>query len=247
MSSTKSISNLLIGILIDQGRVRLDDSVSRFIPQWKAGAAAGVTIRHLLSMTSGIPDNRSVQDVGTVEDKEALVFGMALATTPGSTWAYSNNGAFLLSPIIKAAAGESVASFAERNLFQPLGMRDTRMHVYPEGQAWTHADMETTPGDLARIGQLMLDRGVWRGRRIVSSQWVDSSLTRSQAQVPYGLMWWLNIPNGFAARGYRETNVYVFPRQELVIVRMQNNSSESYTRYEEQALRIFARLASTVR
>lgn len=244
MSSTKSVTGLLAGMLVGDGRLSADDPVSRYIPRWRAGAEGGVTVRHLLTMTSGLPDfPPGAREVSSARDKEAFVFGLPLSTRPGAAWAYSNDGAFLLSPLLDRAAGEPVEDYAARRLFAPLGMRRTRLHVYPKGQAWTHADMETTPRDLARVGQLMLNGGRWGGKQIVPEAWVRASVQPSQAVNPqYGLLWWLDVPGGFAARGYLDTNVYVFPARDLVVVRMQARPAPGAGRYEREALELFARM-----
>ena len=116
------------------------------------------------------------------------------------------------------------------------------MHVYPEGQAWTHADMETTARDFARIGQLMLDGGKWRGTQVVPAEWVAESVRASQSFMPYGLLWWLNVPGGFAARGHLDTNLYVFPDRGLVIARMQAKPAGPVVPYDAEAQRLFKRL-----
>lgn len=244
MSSTKSVTGLLAGMLVGDGKLSADDPVARYIPRWRAGAEAGVTVRHLLTMTSGLPDfPADAREVGSVTDKETFVFGLPLATRPGEAWAYSNDGAFLLSPLLDRAAGEPVEDYAVRRLFAPLGMRRTRLHVYPEEQAWTHADMETTPRDLARVGQLMLDGGRWGGKQVVPEAWVRASVQPSQRVNPqYGLLWWLDVPGGFASRGYLDTSMYVFPAQELVVVRMQARRVPGAADYERTALGLFARM-----
>jgi CubicO group peptidase (beta-lactamase class C family) len=244
MSSTKSVAGLLAGMLVADGKLSPDDPVARYIPEWRAGAEAGVTVRHLLTMTSGLPDfPPGAREVGSVSDKEAFAFALPLVARPGEAWAYSNDGAFLLSPLLDRAAGEPIEEYARRRLFAPLGMLNTRLHVYPEGQAWTHADMETTARDLARVGQLMLNGGRWGGVQVVPEAWVRESVRPSQRINPrYGLLWWLNVPRGYAARGYLSTNVYVFPEQELVVVRMQRRPADRAVRYEPAAFELFARM-----
>jgi CubicO group peptidase (beta-lactamase class C family) len=246
MSSTKSVTGLLAGMLVADGKLSPEHPVSRYIPEWKAGAEAGVTVRQLLSMTSGLPDfPADAREVGSVTDKEAFAFGLPLATRPGEAWAYSNDGAFLLSPLLDRAAGEPIEEYARRRLFTPLGMRSTRFHVYPDGQAWTHADMQTTARDLARVGQLMLNGGRWGGARVVPEAWVRESVRPSQQHNPsYGLLWWLDVPGGYAARGYLDTDVYVLPGRELVVVRMQRRPVEGAARYEPAAHGLFARMTS---
>lgn len=243
MSSTKSVTGLLAGMLVGDGKLSPEHPVSRYIPEWRAGAERGVTVRHLLTMTSGLPDfPPHAREVGSVSDKEAFAFGLGLVARPGAAWAYSNDGAFLLSPLLDRAAGEPVEDYARRRLFEPLGMRNTRLHVYPAGQAWTQGDMETTARDLARVGQLMLNGGRWGGVQIVPEAWVRESVRPSQPHNPrYGLLWWI-VPEGFAAFGYLDTNVYVFPGRELVVVRMQAKPLEGATRYEPAAFDLFARM-----
>jgi CubicO group peptidase (beta-lactamase class C family) len=229
-------------MLIADGKMSLDDPVSRFIPEWRAGASGGVTVRHLLTMTSGLPDERQVSDVGGVEDKERFVFGLPIATRPGERWAYTNNGVFLLSPLLDRAAGEPIDNYARRRLFEPLGMKGSEFHVYPEGQAWTHADMHTTPRDLARIGQMMLSGGRWEGRQIVPESWVNASVQPLEGNRDYRLLWWLNVPGGFAARGYLDTNLYVLPDVGIVVVRMQSAPRASSYDYEPRAFDLFRRI-----
>ena len=249
MSSTKSVAGLLTGMLVGDGRLSADDPVSRYVPEWTAGAEGGVTVRHLLTMTSGLIGSHTPRPpdsmVGGVSDKDSLVFSLPLVAAPGSEWAYSNEGAYLLSPVLRRAAGEPLEDYAARRLFGPLGMTSSRLHVHPEGQTWTHATMWTTPRDLARIGQLMLQRGRWDGEQVVPEAWVEASVRPSQDLNPsYGLLWWLDVPGGYAARGAYDTNVYVLPERDLVVVRMQSGPRETAERYEPGAFGLFERFGT---
>ena len=239
MSSTKSVTGLLVGMLIADGKIKsVDEPVCKYVEEWCAGAKGRVTLRHLLTMTSGLP--RLWKDgVGYVGDKNPFVIKLPLAAEPGSAWAYSNEGVQLLSPVIDRAAGEPAQDYARRRLFEPLGMRNTRLHLDDKKHAWTYADMETTPRDFARLGVLMLNKGAWRGERVVSESWVEQSTKPSQTLNPsYGLLWWL-IPSGYAALGNLETNLYVFPAQELVVARMQAKPLDPQPSYHSEALAIF--------
>jgi hypothetical protein len=247
MSSTKSVTGLLTGMLVDDGKIEsLDVPVCAYIPDWCAGEKGRVTLRHLLSMTSGLKGrSRKGDSVGYVADKNSYVIGLPLSWEPGTRWSYSNEGVQLLSPILDRAAGERIQDYARRRLFEPLGMMDTRLHADVAGHAWTYADMETTPRDLARLGVLMLNRGRWGERQIISREWVARSVAPSQELNPgYGLLWWLiDEPPGYMARGYLDTNLYVFPALELVVVRMQSKRSDMpQGSYPASALRLFGRL-----
>ena len=244
MSSTKSITGLLVGMLIDDGKIKsIDEPVCAYISEWCSGPRCKVTLRHLLAMTSGLP-RMYEEGVSSTNEKNEFVIKLPLATAPGAEWAYSNEGVQLLSPILDKAAGEPIQDYARKRLFEPLGMRETRLHLDSKNHAWTYADMETSARDFARIGLLMLHKGVWGKQRIVSAKWVEQSTKASQALKPgYGLLWWLyEKPAGFGAQGYLDTNLYVFPEQELVIVRMQSKPVEHATSYEREALTIFNQL-----
>jgi hypothetical protein len=244
MSSTKSITGILLGMLIDDGKIKsVDEPVCTYIKEWCAGQKSKVTLKHLLTMTSGLPRMFS-EGVGSVGDKNPFVINLSLATEPGTVWAYSNEGVQLLSPILDKAAGEPLQEYARKRLFEPLGMRGTRLHLDERGHAWTYADMETTPRDFARIGLLMLNKGVWQGKRIVSESWVKQLTTPSQTLNPrYGLLWWLfDNPKGYAALGYLDTNLYIFPEKDLIVVRMQSKPLAQQQPYEDEALTLFNQL-----
>jgi CubicO group peptidase (beta-lactamase class C family) len=89
----------------------------------------------------------------------------------------------------------------------------------------------------------MLNNGLWQNRRIVSSEWIKKSTERSQQFENYGLLWWLyDEPKGFAAHGYLDTNLYVFPKQNLIVARMQSKPQKQYISHEKEALRLFGQL-----
>jgi len=245
MSSTKSVAGLLTGMLIDEGRIEsMNEPVCHFITTWCTGVRARVTLRHLLSMTSGLPMMPD-SSVGFVKDKNAYVVRLTPASEPGSTWAYSNEGAQLLSPLLDNAAGEPIQDYARRRLFEPLGMSNTRLRVYPN-HAWTYADMETTARDLARLGVLMLNQGTWNGRQVVSREWLATSTRSSQSlNTRYGLLWWIDPEiRGYAAHGHLDTNLHVIPDLDLVIVRMQSKpvAGVEEGRYEREGLSLLRTL-----
>jgi len=105
----------------------------------------------------------------------------------------------------------------------PLGMDHTRLHLDGKGHAWTYADAETTPRDLARLGLLILHKGASSGRRIVSEAWIETVTTPSQRMNPrYGLLWWIDHDaKAIAMHGHLDTDVHIVPDLSLVVVRMQ--------------------------
>ena len=246
LSSVKSITGLLAGLLVADGKLVVDDPVSRFVPGWAEGRRGRVTVRHLLTMTSGLARTLEPgQSVGFARDKNALVFALEPTSEPGTRWDYTNEGAQLLSPVLEKAAGVPLQDYARDRLFRPIGMNETRLRVDEEGHAWTYADAETTLRDFARVGELMRNKGRWRGRMIVPEPWVEASTRPCPLNAQYGYLWWLiDDPKGFAARGYLDTHCYVFPGLELVVARIQARpylfATESY---EPKALALFKRIA----
>jgi CubicO group peptidase (beta-lactamase class C family) len=245
MSSVKSITGLLAGLLIADGKLALDDPVSRFVPGWAERRRGRVTVRHLLTMTSGLSQFRAPgQGVAVADDKNAYVVGLEPTSEPGSRWDYSNEGVQLLSPILEKAAGVPLQDYARDRLFRPLGMEETRLRLDAKGHAWTYADAETSLRDFARLGEMMRNKGHWRGRPIVPAAWVDASTRPCPQNARYGYLWWLiTEPKGFAARGYLDTNCYVFPGLELVVARVQARPYLFATEpYEPKALALFKKI-----
>ena len=241
MSSVKSWTAILAVLLVIDGKLDLRDPVSKWIPEWKAGSEGGVTVHHLLTMTSGL-ENRTAagkSSVGGAGDKNAFVFALPLSYRPGARWAYSNEGSQLLSPILERAAGIPLERYARERLFAPLEMQNTELRLDQADNPWTYADANTTLRDFAKVCQLILDRGRWRGRQIIPAAWVDS-LTRPIAQNPgYGMSWWLSQdPVVQATGGYLNTDCYAVPELRLVVARMQNTPRPS--------ARLSYRTASTI-
>jgi CubicO group peptidase (beta-lactamase class C family) len=236
-SSVKSWISLLAGMLETDGKLSLDDSVATYVPDWAAGARGGVTVRQLLTMTSGLARRSADSSIGVVTtNKNAFVTALPLGYSPGERWEYSNEGAQLLSPLLERAAGMRLSAFARQRLFAPLHMDHTRLHVDGAGVVWTYADAETTLRDFAKPCQLMLDGGRWNGTQVISPSWVQRSIQPIPQNPQYGWLWWL-VPGGFAARGSLDTSCYVFPELGLVVARMQAKPvSAARVRYETPAL-----------
>jgi CubicO group peptidase (beta-lactamase class C family) len=245
MSSVKSITGLLAGLLVADGKLAVDDPVARFVPSWAEGRRGRVSVRHLLTMSAGLARTTDPRkSVGFAADKNAFVSGLEPTSEPGSRWDYSNEGVQLLAPILEKAAGVPLQDYARDHLFRPIGMDETRLHVDGNGQAWTYADAETTLRDFARLGELMRNKGRFKGRPIVPEAWVVASTRPCPLNPQYGYLWWLMAdPKGFAARGYLDTHCYVFSELELVVARIQARQYLFATEsYEPKALALFKRI-----
>ena len=122
-SITKSVVSLLVGIAEAEGLLALEDPVARFVPQWRESASQEVTIRELLSMTSGRESTASLDDemISIANDQTAYAIDLGQAATPGAQWHYDNIAAQILEPVLTAATGDLV-EFAQERLFTPLNL-----------------------------------------------------------------------------------------------------------------------------
>lgn len=193
MSVTKSIVNLAIGRLVTLGVLEsIDVPVSRFYPEWSTGRKARVTIRHILNHTSGIQADRSAQEVYASDDFVRLALDAEITSEPGSRWFYNNKAVNLLAGIVEKAAGKKMDDFLRDDLFARLGITDFGWSRAPAGNPHAMAGFQIHPMDLAKLGQLVLDRGRWQGEQLIAESWFDESLRPGSPHEPSsGLLWWL--------------------------------------------------------
>ena len=195
-SATKSLASTLVGIAQDDGELSIGDSASKWIPQWRGTPSAAVTVRDLLSMDSGRDWSPFTDYVRLLaaRDRTTFAIGLGQQAAPGAVWAYNNSAVQTLDRVLREATHEDVVTFAEQRLFGPLGMTRTTMATDRAGNAQMFEGIHSTCRDMARFGLLMLNRGLWGGRRIVSSSWVEQATGPSSTRLnaAYGYLWWLN-------------------------------------------------------
>jgi CubicO group peptidase (beta-lactamase class C family) len=213
-SITKTFVSALVGIALADGRLRsIDERLVAVLPETQSP----ITLRQLLTMTAGFGRSLSFQ----LTDPTALA-NRPLVNEPGTTFNYDSGSSDLLAAVLKRATGMTAAQYAQRRLFAPLGIRGAR---WPSSRGGSGLILR--PRDLLAFGQMYLDSGKWRGRRVVSSAWVRAS-TRTQVHVPreqalsegYGYNWWIGdrAPRLFAAHGYLGQALVVFPQLDTVVV-----------------------------
>jgi CubicO group peptidase (beta-lactamase class C family) len=200
MSATKSIVNLAVGRLIDQGKIRsLDQPVSDFYPEWRQGRKRQITIRHLMNHTSGLENHPQAGEIFASPDFVQFALTADLSDDPGSRFAYNNKAVNLLAGVVRKAAGRRMDVYIGEEIFAPMGIADFTWSLDGAGNPHGMAGLQIRAIDLAKIGQMMLDGGTWKGRRLVSEEWVK--LSTGQPGQPHdptcGLLWWL-IPGGEA-------------------------------------------------
>jgi CubicO group peptidase (beta-lactamase class C family) len=186
-STTKGVTSALVGIAIDQGFIKsVDDPICKYLSSYATLFSEDkkrIKIRDMLTMTPGfewhqvgVSDDRNdgMRMWGT-DDVIGFVLQKPLETEPGKKFNYTNGVPTVTGAIIKNAVGMDVRVFAEKYLFQPLGIVDYVWTSYPDGSIETDGGLALRSRDLAKIGQLFLDKGVWHGEMIISQDWVLES------------------------------------------------------------------------
>lgn len=178
MPVTKSVVALGVGQLLDQGRLRsLDQPVADFYPEWRQGRKKDITVRMLLDHTSGLQNfPRTDVEVYPAPDAIQLALTAELSSKPGANAGYNNKAVNLLAGIIEKASGQPMNEFFRDGLFKAMGIRLGPWAKDRSGQPYAMAGLQLTAADLAKLGQLVLDRGRWRGQQLLSTGFVDTML-----------------------------------------------------------------------
>jgi CubicO group peptidase (beta-lactamase class C family) len=229
-SVTKSALSTLVGVALGQGRLAsLDQPVLELMPEW-AGLnsdprTASVTLRHLLTMTAGFDIGGDLAGTArALRPRDA--WARPLRAAPGQAFAYDNSLVPMLAAIVEKATGSPIADFARRELATPLGM----------GAFDLQDGLRMRTLDMARLGQLYLQKGRWEGRQIVPQAYAMAATQAQNAggppvSMPYGFMWWI-LPSGrtFMAAGFGGQYIWVHPPLDLVVAVNSTPSLESHLR-----------------
>ncbi|HEX6902357.1 MAG TPA: serine hydrolase [Thermoanaerobaculia bacterium] len=193
MSVSKSVASLAVGNLLYKGKIRsLDELVSTYLPEWREGPKKAVTLRHLLNHTSGLQANPNAQEVYESKDIVKLALDAGLVKEPGTEFFYNNKAVNLLGAIVEKASGKKLDEYMRDEVFAPLGITRFSWMRDAAGNPHVMAGAKLDALDLAKLGQLMLDGGVYQGRRIVSAEWAREAVTAAQSLNPTGgLLWWV--------------------------------------------------------
>lgn len=202
-SVTKSVVSLLVGIAQEEGLLSLDDTVASYIPQWDQGPSANVTLRHLLSMTSGREWSGTLDDemVSIAADQSEFALGVGQGDTPGTVWRYDNVAAQVLEPVLTKVTG-GITAYAEQKLFNPLGIGELSWQRDEAGNPLTYAGLTATADQLGILGHFMLNQGAVAGEQIVPADYIAQATSPGSAlNSAYGLMWWSNAAGQFLDGG----------------------------------------------
>jgi CubicO group peptidase (beta-lactamase class C family) len=193
MSVTKSIVGLAIGRLLYLGKLSsLDEPVCEFFPTWRSGPKREILVRHLLSQTSGLAADRTTESIYASKDFVQFALEADVESPAGTRFFYNNRATNLLAGIVERAAECKLDRFMADEFFAPLGIHQWSWTHDQSGTPHAMSGLSLRASDLAKFGQIMINRGTWEGTRLVSEDWVSESSVASQPYYPhYGLLWWL--------------------------------------------------------
>lgn len=259
-SAFKSITSILTGIAIDKGLIKdVNQKVYSYFPDFNnfSGNNAwkkDMTIENLLRMQSGFDceefnDGKDCEtDMMATKNWVRFSLDLPMKDKPGTVWAYTSTDPMILSGIISRVSKMSVMDFAKKYLFDPMGIKHYRWTIDPSGHGMTAGSFYILPSDMMKIGQMVLEKGMWNGQRIVSAAWIEKStgtpvpiadfsfakFSRSAVVIPqptyYGYYWYKEEistktlrENVVFASGNGGQYIMMIERLGIVIVFMQGN------------------------
>jgi CubicO group peptidase (beta-lactamase class C family) len=233
-SATKSVTSLVFGICRDQGFFpNLDTTLYALMPdkfpddslKWK------ITLRHLLTMKSGIRfDNDQYSDEVLAKNPQDIVryiLAKPMCAAPGDLFYYRDCDPQLLSSTVQRVTGKTLVEIAREELFEPMGITNFVWDPNHDGSSQGGHGLFLRPRDLAKFGQLALQKGNWDGRQLVSEDWMTQSTAAQTESLPgegpddvrYGFYWWV-LPKQdlFTAYGHGGQYVCVLPELDMIVV-----------------------------
>ena len=232
-SIVKSILSIGIGIAQDQGLLNLDDKISKYLMEFNEGRDLRhrmITIKHLLTMSSGIFWQGGVHYHCPMMDAMRrsrnwidYIADCKVTESPGAVNNYKEFDVILLSAILSKVTGDAF-DYINEKLFKPLEIYNERWIKSPDGIYYSPAlDKEEeavsalTARELLKIGQLFFQNGIWNGKQIISKEYIEAAVSPSPQNSNYGYLWWLG-EGWYGCRGYGGQAVTVFPSQNKIVV-----------------------------
>lgn len=259
-SATKSIVGLLIGIAYDEGYIEsLDDKVSKYLPEFKEGDKDKITIRHLLTMSSGLDWDEAytaliskTTEAYYGDNIRDLVMNLEVAEEPGKRYSYKSGDTQILSFVLEAALNKehkekesvTISDYAQEKLWQPVqACNDALWNLDREGgDEKTYCCFNTTARDMAHLARLILHNGNWNGKQVISEKYLQEAISPAVylenefADGPldyYGFQIWIMNYKGMqfpAFRGLGGQYIFAIPQKNAIVVRLGHKRSDEYIR-----------------
>ena len=258
-SFTKTMNALLVGHLINDGYIKsIDESVSDYIEEWRDGDKTNITIKHLLHMSGGL---KETFDYSPFSDRIQRAYGTDIVNAnlnmdpeidPGTVFSHNNYNSQILGILIERASGKRYSEYFSEKIWSPLGSRDAFFFVdRPDGMVHTDCCMWASIRDMIRIGEMLMNKGLFKNKEILPKGWVEQMITSSEPNNNYGMQIWLGneyeerraydarltmyanyhsepyvTDDLFFMDGIGKQRMYMIPSESLVILRTGDNSPD---------------------
>ena len=239
-SMAKSFTSLAIGAAIKEGKIKgVDQKVGAFLPEFSEGEKAKITIKDLLTMSSGVDFGESYGDpfgymakVYYGANLYDLTVNKPVKYPAGKVWKYQGGNTLLLSFILKEATGESLSEYFSKHFWQPIGASENALWSINKknGLERAYCCFYSNARDFARIGQLLLNKGAWKGRQLISTDYFDVSFQPANIKDEedklidyYSYQWWIGSYKNepfYYARGIQGQYIVAIPAWKTVFVRL---------------------------
>jgi CubicO group peptidase (beta-lactamase class C family) len=270
---TKSFTSALAGIALDQGYLTgVDQKMMDFFPELEDKVTDprkfDITLKYLLEMLAGYPWEKSTDELFKIlytGFRPSLLADIELVYDPDADMRYSNLSSHLAGVIVARATGRDLLTYADENLFGPLGIEPGEWITDWEGNYNGHADLHLTARDMAKFGQLYLNGGKANGEQLISEDWVRDSLEvhsehawdygigRSVADMCCGYLWWSAKANGYRynfAWGHGGQQIALVPDLNIVVVvtadPLFGQHGDQLWEFEKQNLNLVGNFVSTL-
>ena len=249
-SAGKAVVSMLVGIALDEGKIEsLDQHVGEFLPAYNEGINRELTIRHLLTMSSGLnwQEEYTTPFSPTAKayygsDINSLMNGLDVIEEPGKTFEYLSGNTQLLAMVVEASTGERISDYASDKIWKHIGAKHDALWCldHEDGMEKAYCCFNTNVRDFARFGQLVLNKGMWNGKRIISEAYLaeatspKSYLIDKETGDPvdfYGFQWWIVDYKGQQIpymRGILGQYIFSIPDKNAVVVRLGYKRSKEY-------------------
>lgn len=224
-SLSKSFTATAVGLAISEGYFSIDDLVGSFFPDETEVSA--MRVRHLLSMSTGHADDTWASMVARPDGQwTKSFFEMPVLHPPGTHFVYNTGATYLLSAIVQKATGFTLIDYLKPRLFEPLGIENARWEESPQGIMLGGVGLSLKTEDIARFGQLYLQKGMWQGSRILSEEWVNEATAaqisngedaQSDWTQGYGYQFWHCRHGAYRGDGVFGQYCIVMPEQDAVL------------------------------
>jgi CubicO group peptidase (beta-lactamase class C family) len=232
-SCTKQFTALLTGIAVEKGLFSVDDPIANHLPRAVSYGKGHITIKDLLTMKSGIDFNNDGFNGETSKllreepgNSLNFILDLGMRSAPGSSFNYNDGDPQIISAIIQERTGKTMKLWAEEVLFDKIGITNLEWLSYKDGITMGAFGILTTPREMAKIGQLVMNNGQWNGEQIVSSAWIHE-MTREkvpsgetkETNITFGYYWWRDSNRNIEfMRGHGGQYVFINKDKKLMVV-----------------------------